>query len=126
MDIPVTYFDTNGTEKFKVILRDIQTNNLFSVGNMLLTGYKLERNRHLLTVANKTRLIVFDFLIHTQNRVLYCARFTRKLEGKTANAVIQDEESIAKAVKPILKVNIKRIHDCLGHVSKASTRKIAE
>jgi hypothetical protein len=58
--------------------------------------------------------------------VLYCARFTRTLKDKTANAVIQGDQSSAKAAKPILKVNIKRIHDCLGHISKASTRKIAE
>ncbi len=93
MDIPVTYFDKNGTEKFNVILGDVQTYekfhyNLFSVGKMLLKGYKLEGDRHLLTVANKARSIVFDILIHMQNGVLFCTRFTRTLEGETANTNI--------------------------------------
>jgi hypothetical protein len=98
------------------------------VGKKLLKGYKLKGDRHSLTVVNKARSIVFDILIHTQNQngVLFCAQFKRTLEGETANAVIQEKESIAKAVKLILKVNIKRIHNCLGHVSQASTRKIAE
>ncbi len=131
MDIPVTYFDKNGTKKFDVILGDIQTNekfhyNLFSVGKMLLKGYKLEGDRHLFTMANMAGSIVFDILIHTRNGVLFCAQFTRTLEGETASAVIQENKSIAKAAKQILKVNIKRIHDCLGHVIEASTCKIAE
>jgi hypothetical protein len=62
MDIPVTFSDKNGTEKFDLILGDVQTNkkfhyNLFSVTKMLLKGYKLEGDRHSLTVWNKTRLI---------------------------------------------------------------------
>jgi hypothetical protein len=131
MDIPVTYINKNGTEKFNVILGDVQTNekfhyNLVSVGKMLLKGYKLEGNKHSLIVSNKTRSIVFDILICMRNGVLYCARFTRTLKEETANAVIQGDENSAKAAKPILKVNIKRIHNCLGHVSKASTHKLAE
>ncbi len=43
MDIPVTYSDMNGTEKFDVILGDVETNkkfhyNLFSVTKTLLKG----------------------------------------------------------------------------------------
>jgi hypothetical protein len=71
MDIPVTYIDKNGTEKFNVILGDVQTNemfhyNFFSVGKMLLKGYKLEGNKHSLIVSNKTQSIVFDILICTR------------------------------------------------------------
>jgi hypothetical protein len=66
----------------------------------------------------------FSFARKTE--CFYCARFTQTLKDETANAVIQGDKSSAKAVKPILKVNIKRIHDCLGHISEASTRKIAE
>ncbi len=44
MDIPVTYINKNGTEKFNVILGDVQTNekfhyNLFSVGWYSLHTY---------------------------------------------------------------------------------------
>jgi hypothetical protein len=51
MDIPVTYSDKNGTEKFDVVLGDVQTiekfhHNLFSVTEMLLKGYKLEGDKH--------------------------------------------------------------------------------
>ncbi len=72
MDILVTYIDKNGTEKFYVILGDVQTNekfhyNLFSVGKMLLKGFKLEGDKHSLIVSNKTRSIVFDILIRMQN-----------------------------------------------------------
>jgi hypothetical protein len=43
MDIPVTYSDKNRTERFDIVLGDIQINekfyyNLFSVTKMLLKG----------------------------------------------------------------------------------------
>jgi hypothetical protein len=131
MDIPFTYSDKNRTEKFNAVLGDIQTNekfhyNLFSVTKMLLKGYKLEGDKHSLTLCNKTRLIMFDIIVCTQNRALYCARFTRKLgKSETANPAIQGEEDSSKVARKILKVNIKRAHDCLGHMSKDVTRKIA-
>jgi hypothetical protein len=46
-------------------------------------------------------------------------------KSETANPVIQGEEGSSKAAKTILKVNIKRVHDCLGHLSKDATCKIA-
>jgi hypothetical protein len=131
MDIPVTYSDKNGTEKFGIVLEDVQTNekfhyNLFSVTKMLLKRYKLEGDKHSFTLCNKTRSIVFDIIICMQNRALYCARFTRKLgKSETANPVIQVEEDSLKVVKKILKVNIKRAHDRLGHLSEDVTCKIA-
>ncbi len=58
--------------------------------------------------------------------MLYCARFTRKLgKSETANPVIQGEEDSLKVAKKILKVNIKRAHDCLGHLREEVTCKIA-
>ena len=59
MDVPVTYVDVNGTDKFDVVLGDIQTNekfnyNLFSVTKMLLKGYKLKVDKHFITVWNQT------------------------------------------------------------------------
>ncbi len=75
-----------------------------------MKGYKLEGNKHSLIVLNKTQSIVFDILICTRNKVLYCARFTQTLKDKTANAVIQGDESSTKAAKLILKVTIS-IHD---------------
>ena len=130
MDIPVTCSDKNGTEKFDVVLGDVQTNekfhyNLFSVTKMLLKWYKLEGDKHSL-LCNKTRLIVFDIKVCTQNGALYCARFTRKLGvSETTNPVIQGEEDSMKVPKKILEVNIKRAHDCLGGLSKDVTCKIA-
>jgi hypothetical protein len=60
MDIPVTYVDVYGTEKFDVMLGDVQTNekfnyNLFNVTKMLLKGYKLKGDKHSITVWNQTR-----------------------------------------------------------------------
>jgi hypothetical protein len=57
MDIPVTYFDKEGSEKFDVVLGDMQANesfnfNLFSVTKILLKGYKLKGNRYSLTVSD--------------------------------------------------------------------------
>ncbi len=93
---------------------------------MLLKGYKLEGTKHSLTLCDKTRLIVFAIMVHTPNGVLYCARFTRKLgKSETANPVVQGEEDSLKIAKKILKVNIKWAHDCLGHLSKDVTCKIA-
>jgi hypothetical protein len=131
MDIPVTYSDKNGTEKFNVVLGHIQINekchyNLFSATKMLLKGYKLQGDKHLLTLCNKTRLIMFHIIVSTQNGALCCARFTRKLgKSETTNPVVQGEEDSAKVVKTILKVNIKWARDCLGHMSKDVTCKIA-
>jgi hypothetical protein len=131
MDIPVIYSEKNGTEKFDAVLGGVQTNekfhyNLFSVTKMSLKGYKLEGNKHILTVCNKTRSIMFDIIVRMQNRALYCARFTRKLgKSETANPVIQGEEDSLKVAKKILKVNIKRAHDCLGHLSEDVICKIA-
>jgi hypothetical protein len=105
MDIPVTYSDKNGTEKFDVVLADVQINkkfhyNLFSVTKMLLKGYKLESDRHSLTLWNKTRSIVFDIIVRMQNGAPYCARFTRTLgKSKTENSVIQGEEGSSKVAK---------------------------
>ncbi len=126
-----SYSDKNGTEKFDVVLGDVQTNekfhnNQFSVTKMLLKGYKLEGDKHSLTLCNKTRSIVFDIIVHMQNGALYCARFTRTLgKSETANPVRQGEEDSLKVAKKILKVNIKWAHDCLGHLSKDVTCKIA-
>jgi hypothetical protein len=55
MDIPVTYCDKEGTEKFDVVLGDVKMDerlnlNLFSVTKMLLKGHKLKDDRYLLTV----------------------------------------------------------------------------
>jgi hypothetical protein len=131
MDIPVTYSDKNRTEKFNVVLGDIQTNekfhyNLFSVTKMLLKRYKLEGDKHSLMLCNKTRLIVFDILFRMQNGALYCARFTSKLgKSETANPVIQRAEDSLKVAKKTLKVNIKWNHNCLRHLSKGVTCKIA-
>jgi hypothetical protein len=57
MDIPVTYVDVNGTEKFNIVLGDVQTNekfnyNLFSVTKMLLKGYKLKGDKHSIHVES--------------------------------------------------------------------------
>ncbi len=65
IDIRVTYVDVNGTEKFNIMLGDIQTNkkinyNLFNVTKMLLKGYKLKGNKPTITVWNQTQSIVFD------------------------------------------------------------------
>jgi hypothetical protein len=131
MDISVTYSDKNGIETFDIVLGDVQTNKKFhyslsSVTKMFLKGFKLEGNRYSLTVQNKTRLIVFDIIVCMQNGTLHCARFTRTLsESETANPVIQGVEGSSKVAKTILKVNIKRVHDCLEHLSKDATCKIA-
>ncbi len=79
-------------------------------------------------IAIKYLTIILKFTIgemRVSDGVLYCARFKHTSDDDTANAVIEDDKSIVKAATPILKVNIKRIHDCLGHVSKTATRKIA-
>jgi hypothetical protein len=71
MDIPVTYIDVIETEKFNVVLGDVQMNggfnyNLFSVTKMMLKGYKLKGDKHLITVWNQTQSIVFDLVIRTK------------------------------------------------------------
>jgi hypothetical protein len=102
MDIPVTYIDKNGTEKFNVILRDVQTNekfhyNLFSVGKMLLKGYKLEGDKHSLTVLNKTRLIV---LTSSFTRKIECFTVPDSLEHWRMNQPMQSYKA-TKAVQKL-------------------------
>jgi hypothetical protein len=127
----VTYVDVNGTEKFNVMLGDVQTNekfnyNLFSVTKMLLKGYNLTGNKHSIIVYNQTQLIVFDLVIRTKNGVLFCAKFTRNIcKSEMANSVIQTVESGSKMAKKILKVNIKRAHECFGHTNEIATHKTA-
>jgi hypothetical protein len=131
MVIPVTYVDVNGTEKLNVVLGVVQTNekfnyNLFSVTKMLLKGYKLKGDKHLITVWNQTRLIVFDLVIRTKNGAHFCAKFTRNIcESEMANSVIQAVESGSKIAKKILKANIKRAHKCFGHMNEIATCKTA-
>ncbi len=43
MDIPVTYSDKNGTEKFDVVLRDVQTNKKFHYNLFSVTKNVIER-----------------------------------------------------------------------------------
>jgi hypothetical protein len=99
MDIPVTYVDINGTEKFDVVLEDIQTNeklnyNLFSVTKMLLKGYQLKGNKNSITVWNQMRSIMFDLAVRTRNGAVFCAKFMRKIcKLETANSVVQAVES---------------------------------
>ncbi len=42
-----------------------------------------------------------------------------------ANSVIQTVKSGSKIAKKILKVNIKRAHECFGHMNEIATRKTA-
>jgi hypothetical protein len=58
MDIPVTYCDKEGTEKFDIVLGEVQKNerfnfNLFSVTKMFLKGHKLKGDRYLLGIRLK-------------------------------------------------------------------------
>jgi hypothetical protein len=55
MDIPVNYVDVNETEKFDLMLGDVQTNEkfnskLFSITKMLLKRYKLKGDKHSITM----------------------------------------------------------------------------
>ncbi len=70
--MPVTYSDKNGTEKFDLVLGDVQTNekfhdSQFSVAKMLLKGYKLGGDKRSHSLCNKTRSIVFGIIVPTQN-----------------------------------------------------------
>jgi hypothetical protein len=58
-------------------------------------------------------------------RFVVPASLGNKGKSETANPVVQGEEDSLKVAKKILKVNIKRAHDCLGHLSKDATSKIA-
>jgi hypothetical protein len=89
---------------------------------MLLKGYKLKGDKHSITVWNQTQLIVFDLVIRTKNGVLFCAKFTRNIcESEMANSVIQTVESGSKIANKILKMNIKRAHECFGHMNGSET-----
>ncbi len=58
--------------------------------------------------------------------MLFCAKFTRNIcKSETANSVIQTDESGSKIAKKILKVNIKRAHECFGHMNEIATRETA-
>jgi hypothetical protein len=90
---------------------------------MLLKGYTLKGNKHSIIVWNQTQSIVFDLVIRTK---FFCAKFMRNIwESETANSVIQTVKSGSKIAKEILKVNIKRAHECFGHMNKIATCKTA-
>ena len=80
----------NGTEKFDIMLRDVQANekfnyNLFSVTEMLL--YKLKGDKHLIPMWNQTRSIVFDLMIRKKNEALFCAKFRQTQSFKQSRVV---------------------------------------
>jgi hypothetical protein len=71
---------------------------------------------------NQTQAIVFDLVIRKKNGVLSCAKFTRNIcKSEMANSVIQTVESGSKIAKKIVKVNIKRAHECFGHMHEIAT-----
>jgi hypothetical protein len=88
MVIPITCSDKNRTEKFNVVLGEVQTNdkfhyNLFNVIKMLLKGYyNLEGDKDSLTLCNKTRLIVFNIIVCTQKLSRKCRRHVGNMSSR--------------------------------------------
>jgi hypothetical protein len=136
MDITVTYTCGNGKE-IEAELKDVQqvnekfNFNLFSVTRMLQKGYTLKGDAKSITLEKDNHAFVFDSVIWTRGGALYCARFCRNknshLQDCNMASVASDtsEETTMKAkeaLKKIFKINVKRAHEYLGHLSEDTTR----
>jgi hypothetical protein len=139
MDILVTYTCGNGKE-IKAELKDMQVNemfifNLFSVTRMLQKRCTLKGDAKSITLEKGNHAFVFDSVIRTRGGALYCARYYRNenppLQDCNVASVVSDtsEETTTKAkeaLKKIFKLNVKRAHEYLGHLSKDTTRLTAK
>ncbi len=105
MDIPVVYCDNDGNKIRSAELKDAQVNNrffnfnLFSMTRMLGKGFKLKGDKKSISIYNKTCEFVFDIVIHTKHRALYCAIIKRKLVNdlsETVNASVTEEKPMKK------------------------------
>jgi hypothetical protein len=130
IDIPVMYCNKDGKKIRSAHLKEVQVNNwfnfnLFSATRMLGKGFKLKGDEKLISIYNKTCKFVFDTVIHTKHRALYCAIMKRKLANvllETVNASVLEE----KPMKKMLKASVKRVHKCLGHLGEIMTRAAAK
>ena len=102
---------------------------------MLQKGYTLKGDAKSITLEKSNHAFVFDSVIWTQRGALYFARFCRNknspLQDCDMASVASDtsEETTTKAkeaLKKIFKINVKRAHEYLGHLSKDTTRLTAK
>jgi hypothetical protein len=128
MDIPVMYCNKDGNEIRSAELKDMQVNNcinfnLFSVTRMLGKGFKSKRDKKLVSIYNETCKFVFNTVIHTKHRALYCAIMKEKLASDLSETTASVTEE--KPMKKNLKTSVKRVHECLGHLGEIMTRAAA-
>ncbi len=136
MDILVKYIGKDGLE-IKTELKYVQVNknfnfNLFSVTKMLKKGYLLSGNKKCIKLKKAAREFMFESVIRTRGRALYCAIFMRQEtqipQSFDVASVVSDSsnlESLKEEAKKIFKINVKQAHEYLGHLSKDTTRKTA-
>jgi hypothetical protein len=100
---------------------------------VMLEGFELGGNAEELTLKKGNCVLRFDTVLHTPHGALYCSVFKRRIqEGEIAKLFVsvgRERGGGKKGVetkKSILKMSIQRAHDCLGHLSKDTTRKTAE
>ncbi len=137
MDIPAIYCDATGQQCFLVQLNNVQVSdqfnfNLFSMTRVMLEGFELGGNAEELTLKKGNCVLRFDTVLHTRHGALYCSVFKRRTqEEQITNPCVSVGRECgggkkgAETKKSILKMSIQRAHDCLGHLSKDITRKMA-
>jgi hypothetical protein len=98
----------------------------------MLEGFELGGNAEELTLKKGNCVLRFDTVLHTQHGALYCGVFKRRTqEEEITNPFVSvgrergGGKKGAETKKSILKMSIQRAHDCLGHLSKNTTRKMA-
>ena len=94
--------------------------NLFSVSRMLQRGYKLKGDAKSMSLEKGNHKFVFVSVICTRGGALYCARFQRNENPPPQEydvaSVVSNADASANA-KKIFKINVKRAHKYLGHLS---------
>jgi hypothetical protein len=136
MDISVKYIGKDGLEIIAE-LKDAQVNknfnfNLFNMTKMLKKGCLLSGNEICMKLKKGAHEFTFESVIRTRGGALYCAIFKRQEtqlpESFDEASVVLDSsnlESPKEEAKKIFKINVKRAHEYLGHLSEDTTRKTA-
>jgi Zinc knuckle len=114
-DLPGTMTDKKGNELGNAMIKGcsiVPSNkfNLYSLTQALLNKWTLHGNAEAIWLAKGNKEVVFDIKIHTPKGVVFCMNLCCKVQ-------------LTK--KALVTITINDAHDCFGHVSKETTKAMA-
>jgi Zinc knuckle len=114
-DLPGTMTDKKGNKLGNAMIKGcsiVPSNkfNLYSLTQALLNKWTLHGNAEAIWLAKGNKKVVFDIKIHTPKGVVFCMNLCCKVQ-------------LTK--KALVTITINDAHDCFGHVSKETTKAMA-